>query len=448
MSRIDPHITIDETAVRRAKDCEHFIRKPLRMDHNNLVIEGPHKVLDGKSVTLKNAKEIIRGIEKPIFESAKRVGRFHSWNRLRFLLEEAGRDQKDGIGGLNDFFNLRKDLRTSQLTVLSLMLLRDPFVTQKFQVTQEGETRVVSLPPIDRTNYERLLDYMHAASKALVLAPDLRVGERAATNVKEYLHFVDDNMQILSTHNNKAIFAPIQPDLPPKDVREILEHYKASNYANIWINFNGGQWDDTYFAKVRGLLRWIDELFGTKGSPGLNSVCLYYSHVKKENEPHLKSDSALSSDIMSQFFSADFIGVNQTKQQGGLNRIDQERRIDQLIQKGEFNNRKEYIDAYKAHHTRVFDPETYYYYKIGKYPRRLTVDVEFVSRDSINRLFNSTLLRSEINRTKSQLDETGQIRPYLKRKRALTDNMDVLERLVPGLKDSDRESLTSKLGSI
>jgi hypothetical protein len=445
LTKIDPHITIDEKAIVRCKDSEHFIRKPFTIDHNGMAIEGPYKVLDAKSVTLRNASILIDKHGKSIFECAKRIEKYSSWSRLHYLVEEAGKDQKDGIAALSEFFGLRKDLRETEQTTLSLVLLRNPFSRQKFSI--EGGSKVVSLDAIDVDNYDKLLDYMHSASRACVLSPDLRFGGSGAINVKQYLDFVDHNMHILSSRNKKPIFAPIQPEIPGKDIKEILEHYKLMGYVNIWLNFNGNQWDGPYFANVRYLLRVIDELFGTKESPGLNHACLYYSHGKKEHSPNLKSDTALSSDILSQFFGADFIGVNQSRRQGGPNKKKEEDRVNALIAKGEFKDRQDYQHAYRAHHNRIFDPDSYYYYKPDKYPRNLGVDPDFVIRDSINRLYNSALLRSEIDRTRSELGNINLLKPYLKKKKALMDNPYMMKPLFTDV-PLDEKSLTAKLGGI
>ena len=133
---------------------------------------------------------------------------------------------------------------------------------------------------------------------------------------------------------------------------------------NIWINFNAGHIGGTYFTRVRTLLRILDEIIG------LNNVVLYYSHLKKEINPHMKDERAAASDILTQFFAADFIGINREPSRRIVETPqEKEERIKELIMKGEFKSVQEYESMLNYHKARIFDPNTYYYYKLDKYKR-------------------------------------------------------------------------------
>lgn len=440
MGKIDSHISIMEEP-KRAKDSEYLIRKRIKIDHSNIEIETPFKILDGKSITLNDATNIIEGIKKPIFECARRVEyRYNVWSNLYYLLTDASRDKTTG---LNDFFSLRKDLYDNYPTVLSLVFRDDPFKRKKFVIKDENdEKKNVIVPGIDGSSYESLLDYIHTGSKAFVLSPDLDLNQESRINTTSYLNFIDWNMATLSEFNKKPIFAPLQVDLNERNTDRILQHYKTKGYGRIWINFNATHLSGIYFWRVRSLLRKLDRRFG------LENVFLYYSHIKKESNPHIKDDSVLSSDIMPQFFASDFLGVNQASPRGG-DKKEMEKSIITRINNGEFKNRDAYDEAMKDHRTRIFDPSSYYYWKIEKYPRSLPLTKEYLQRSQINKLFNSFLLRKEVENTKDFLfNNDNAVRPYLKKKKALKDNSTVMNQLVFEEKASQQTRLFEKLGKL
>jgi len=432
LSKIDPHISIGE--VRRAKDSEYCIRKDITIDHLNLSVNTPFKVLEGKNVNLESAVKVAKKVSNSVFESARVVGMKHSgWDELHYLVEEA---HDDRIKGLNRFFGLRKDLSDAEpLRVLSLVLMRNPFELQKFKTKKGPQT----VPAFSKLNYTQLLDFLHVGSQAMVLSPDMNV---PGQSINSYLRFVDRNMSDLNSMNNKPIFAPIQPQLTPTELDRILSHYKLEGYVNIWVNFNGSQLGGTYFARMRTLLKRIDKRFG------LGNVTLYCTHVKKEATSNLKNDVVLSSDIMSQFFSADFMGVNYSRPRNIPKKTKEENK-NKKIADGEYLNEEEYDEDYKIHHTRVFDPRSYYYYKITKYPRQLPYSQETLTGSAFNGLLNSSLLRMEVESMKSHLSQNDDfIKPYLKKKKGLRDNPSVIRKLAYEGNAPEQTGLWSKLAGL
>lgn len=414
MSEVDSYITTGKFT--KARDSEYYVVKEIEIEHPRIRIETPYKVIEGKRINKESVNEIAESVSPKVFESGIYVAQYRSWKRLHYLLEEA---EEDRIHGLDAFFDLRKNLWDSSLTTLSLVFARNPFVENAFSSSQ-GIKRI---PPLEKDSYESLLDYVHVASKALVLSPDIRIKKGDKTIcLDEYLTFVDNNLKILSELNKKALFVPIQIHLSQKRLREVLEHYKKSGYMNIWVNFNASHIGGTYFARVRTLLRLIDEIMG------LRNTTLYFSHIKKEINPHVTDEKAVGSDILSQFFSADFIGITRNPLRVIENR---EERVEQLIMKGEFESKKEYEEAQKLHKSRIFDPKSYYYYKIDRYPHEVPFDKNvLLNRVEINKLFNSVLIYEEVERTKKFVEEQKIVKPYIKDKKALEENKEIFDTII------------------
>ncbi|MHA1300797.1 MAG: hypothetical protein ACTSO9_15375 [Candidatus Helarchaeota archaeon] len=148
-------------------------------------------------------------------------------------------------------------------------------------------------------------------------------------------------------------------------------------------------------------MRAIDDIYKAE------DVILYYSHIKKEINPHINDVKVIGSDILSQFFSPDFIGVNRSPP-----RVipDPDEMIKKVLSKGEFKSELEYKKALIFHKTRLFDPESYYYYNIDKYPHILSIDKKNLLKDEVNRLINSILVYSEIENTKNFVEKNKVIK--------------------------------------
>lgn len=406
MSEFDPHI--NKHILNKAKDCSVYNVKEIEIEHSNKKIEAPYKVLEGKKINKENATWLTENIETPIFESGAYVSQYRSWNKLYYLLEEAEETQ---TSGLDDFLGLRKKLWDSSLTTVSFVFAKNPFIENVFG-TEEGKK---SLPPLDKDSYDSLLDYIDAASKALILSPDIRIKGREKTiTIDEYIKFVDHSIKVLSEFNKKPIFAPIQIHLSQKNLKKILMHYKKQKYTNIWVNFNANNIGGTYFSRLKTLHRLINKIMG------LENVTLYFSNIKKEINPHIKDEKVVGSDILSPFFAADFIGVTREPQR--VIDENQDERIKQLVMKGEFKSKEDYEESLKLHKSRILDPESYYYYKIDKYPHKLNFDKNsLLDNTQLNKLLNSVIIYEEVEKTKKFVEEQKNIKPYLKNKKALNE---------------------------
>ncbi len=432
MSEIDSCITIESST--KARDSEYYVTREIEIEHPKIKIQTPFKVIEGKNINKDTVDRMLQNTKPQIFESGTYLARLESWRRLHYLLEEA---EDDKIHGLDSLLGLRKSLWNPSLTVISFVFTRNPFVENVFSSSKKRER----LPPLDKDSYESFLDYIHAASTALVLSPDIRIRrERESIDLDGYLKFIDYNAKTLSELNKKAIFTPIQIHLSQKRLKKVLEHYKKEGYVNIWVNFNASHIGGTYFARVRTLLRLIDNIIG------LANVTLYFSHIKKEINPHIQDEKAVGSDILSQFFSPDFIGITRSPLRVVENAED---RIEKLIMKGEFGSKEEYEEVQKLHKSRIFDPKSYYYYRIDSYPDRLPLHRNILlNNNEINKLLNSVLIHREIERTKIFVKEQKTLQSYLKNKKALVENRDIFDKIIGGENKIRQSELFEFLGKL
>ena len=434
MNEYDPHLNVE--VLTKIKDTNYAIRK-IELEKSKIKLETPYKITEGKNLSREMLTLLKHNITRPILESGVYVLQYNTWSRLKYLIEEADEER---IPGLDKIFGLRKKIWDSSPTVTSLVFARNPFVENVFGSDQNKKR----LQAIDKEGYESLLDYVHTASSAMVLAPDIRIIQKNI-DLDEYLKFVDDNVKILSTFNNKPIFAPIQTHLAQKRIRKILEHYKKQNYTNIWINFNAGHIGGTYFTRVRTLLRILDEIMG------LNNVVLYYSHLKKEINPHMNDEKAAASDILSQFFSADFIGINREPPRRIIETPqEKEERIRELIMKGEYKTVLEFEKTLQYHKARIFDPNTYYYYRLDKYPYKLPLKREMLLKRDVNKLLNSIVLYKEVENTKQFVEQQDKkvLIPYLKTKKAVEEHEEILEGIVVKEEKGKQKDLFEYLGGL
>jgi len=425
MSEFDPHLNIE--VLTKTKDTNYTIRR-IDIEHANIKLETPYKIIEGKNINKELSDFLEQNITKPILESGVYVLRYNTWSRLKYLIEEADEER---IPGLDKTFGLRKKIWDRSPTVVSLVFAKNPFVENVFGTDQNKKR----LPPFDKDCYESLLDYMHEASSAVILAPDIRIFKKNI-DLDEYLRFVDENVKILSKFNKRPIFVPIQTDLAQKRSRKILEHYKKQNYTNIWINFNASHIGGTYFTRVRTLLRLMDNIMG------LNNVVLYYSHLKKEINPHMKDEKVAASDILSQFFAADFIGINREPSRRVVETPDEkEERIKELVMRGEYKSEQEFEETLKYHKARIFDPATYYYFRLDKYPRTLPFREEMLLRSDVNKLFNSIVLYREVENTKQFVEQQDKkvLLPYIKKKKAVEEHKEILAGIIGEKEDTGKQ---------
>ncbi|RLI60224.1 MAG: hypothetical protein DRO67_09280, partial [Candidatus Asgardarchaeum californiense] len=160
MSEYDPHLNVE--VLTRTKDSNYAIRK-IELEKANIRLETPFKITEGKNITQEMSTLLKHNISKPLLESGVYVLQYNTWNRLKYLIEEADEEK---IPGLDKIFGLRKTIWDSSTTVSSLVFSRNPFIRNVFGSDQGKKI----ITPFDKESYYGLLDYIHTASSAMVLS--------------------------------------------------------------------------------------------------------------------------------------------------------------------------------------------------------------------------------------------------------------------------------------
>ena len=418
----DPHFSVDP--ITHAKDGDYSI-KQIEIEHIRRKIETPFKVLAGNGINEQDASPIAGMVSQPILEYQKFVSDIRSWNSLYHLLNEAGSER---VHGLDSFFNIKKRMWSSALTTVSLVFPKNPF--KEFS-TGSGETRK-TFPGLDENSYICLLDYVHAASKAFVLCPDVRLEKRDGMNTIEYLAFVDQSISILMDRNNRPIFAPLHIELSKKNIEAVLSHYKTRGYTNIWIDFDAKSCNDTYSSRLKTIIHLIDKIMGN------SNTTLYFSHIKKELLPHIQENKAAASDILTQFLGADFIGTDREPWRPYLGNLNNDDALAERASKNNFATNEAYLEAHAFHKHRIFDPDSYYYRNLDHYPKTLPISVSTLLKDNaINQFLNSTLMHLEVERTKKTISETRSVKKYLNTKAAIQENPGIMDNIIVPPKQPD-----------
>jgi hypothetical protein len=412
----DPHISVER--ITHAKDGDYLI-KQIELEHLRKKFETPFKVLAGNGINENDAGRVPGIPSQPFFEYQKFVSNIRSWNALHTILNDKSSSER--IQGLDSFFNIKKRMWDSALTTVSLAFPKNPFVA--FSAGPDDARK--TFPGLDENGYICLLDYIHSASKAFVLCPDVRLEKRDDISPAQYLAFVDQSISILMDRNNKPIFAPLHIDLSKKNLEEVLTHYKSRGYSNIWINFDAKSCHGIYSSRLRTIIHLIDRILENP------DVTLYFSHIKKEILPNIQDDKAPASDILTQFHGADFIGTDREPWHPVRTDWNNDDALRELASKHNFASKEEYLAAHALHKHRIFDPESYYYRNLDHYPQKLPIGSSTLLQDNaVNQFLNSALIHAEVERTKESIGEMQSVKKYLKTKAAIRENPELMENIV------------------
>lgn len=411
----DPHLSVER--ITHAKDGDYCI-KQIEIEYIRRKIETPYKVLAGSGINDQDASSIVKASFRPILEYQKFVSDIRSWISLYRLLTEAGPER---VHGLDSFFSIKKKMWNSALTTVSLVFPRNPF--NEFSTVIKGEKKI--FPGFDENSYICLLDYIHSASKAFVLCPDIWLEKREDINVTQYLSFIDQSIQILMDRNNRPIFAPVHIELSKNNLETILSHYRHQHYANIWVNFDAKSCHSTYSSRLKTIVHLIDKILGD-----LN-VTLYFSHIKKEILPNIQQEKAAAFDILTQFYGADFIGTDREPWRRPNIDWNNDDSLRELASTHNFKSKEEYLEAHILHKHRIFDPDSYYYMNLDHYPQKLPIPSDILLKNNaIYQFLNSALMQNEVERTKQTIGETESVKKYLEEKAAIRENPEILNNII------------------
>jgi len=412
----DPHISVER--ISHAKDGDYFI-KEIEVEHIRRKIQTPFKVLSGNGINELDVGAVPGLPSQPFLEYQKFVSSMRSWNALNTILTEKSSSER--VQGLDSFFSIKKRTWESALTTVSLVFPKNPFVPFSAGSDEARKT----FPGLDETSYICLLDYVHSASKAFVLCPDVRLERRDDISPSGYLAFVDQSIKILKDRNSKPIFAPLHIELSKKNLEEILTHYKAYGYSNIWINFDAKSCHGMYASRLRTIIHLIDRILENP------DVTLYFSHIKKEILPNIQDDKVAASDILTQFHGADFIGTDREPWHPMRTDWNNDDAMRELASRHNFASTEDYKAAHILHKHRIFDPESYYYRNLDHYPQKLPFAPTTLLQDNaVNQFMNSALMHFEVERTKGSIGEMQSVKKYLIGKEAFQENPGLMEDIV------------------
>ncbi len=405
MDEFDTHINID--GIIQIKDSDYYHIRDIEIEHPKLKLSTPFKILEGKNVNINNLPSFNSNLS-PIFEHYAYIAHPRSWKKLYFLLEEADREK---VPGLNKMVGINSNLWKKYPNTISFVFSKNPFRDD------------LCIKPMNYDNIYSLLDYLHSSSKLIVLSPDIVLrGGKDTIDIDEYLNFVYNCITYLSDKNNKPIFAPIQPRLSRKKLSNILNFYKEKNINNLWINLCATQIGGTYFTYIRTLIRLIEDIIG------LDNVTLYYSHIKREVDSNIFENRASASDILSQFFCADFVGINREP----FRMFNKDNKLEERIIKKGFKSVEEFNFINRLHKHRLFDPNSYYYYKVDYYPRKIDENYKnnLLNNNEFYKLQNGMLLSQEIENTKKYALEKGTLKKYINSKDAINKNTELFDNII------------------
>ncbi|ETA68462.1 hypothetical protein MettiDRAFT_1933 [Methanolobus tindarius DSM 2278] len=415
----DSHITIEEEPIAEVRNPDYCVRS-IELENIGKKLDTPFKILSGDGVTETELNHYSTALSNPIFESARFLQAPISWAGLEKYLTEYSSHKRNQ--SLRDFFKIKnKQFWDKSLTTLSLSFPRNPFEKQSFKTVEFGG--------LDDDSYLYLLNFIHANSSAFVLVPDIKI----ETNdfVSTYLEKIDFSVKILSDINSKPIFVPLPLTASENVTVKILQHYKQNKYSNIWINFNDKPCDSNFSADLRSTKQLIN-----KYMDGL-SVVLHCSHIKRGILPHLQDTQVASSDVLTQFFGADFIGVKRFG--AGRNPYaDDPEHLAQEALKNNFDTIEQYQQAKEDSATRMFDPTTYYYHNLDEYSYSTDFDMTLLRDRTHNKIVNDLLIHGEVESVKKYVEENADtsitsrpLKKYLQQKKMIQENLLIKDALIP-----------------
>lgn len=414
VDNFDSHLTCER--CERSEDVYGFSNKLISFDKRKYDnIETPFKAINMKSLS-KESTEIFSDISNQIiFDSPKYIWNERTYSAIDDINEGFVNESKRFLKIMNLVPNLIDEF-SAPIAVSSVCFSKNPF-----------EERISSnnkkYDPLDKKNFETFLQNIYAYSKGMVLVPDIRIKKingEYTIRLEDYLKTIDYFIQILSARNNKPIFVPIQTNLTKKITRKILGHYQKKGYTNLWVNFGGGSVKGRNLAGLRFILSYLDRNFDSE------DYFLYYTHMKQEIKRHIKEDKAPASDILFQFVGGEIIGADREFSGLAFDGPSKE----ELAAKNNYSSVKEYEREKDLDKNRIFDPETYYYYKATSHPS-LTIPneskIDFID-STRGKAINEKFKLEEIEAVKD-VSRKGRLKRYLNKKPMLNQEKDIKQHI-------------------
>ena len=370
------------------KNSEFNIR---RFKVGKIRIEKPTKVLDAKTISLRVFQNYENEFDVKIFESSIYVQQ----NRIERILKES--DNK----AVANHFNFRRWMKEYNFAVTT---------TLRFNPIREYSLKKV----------QRYLRYVYEYSNPFVFAPNIKIekykkiGKKnvkvTIADLKDYIQFVDEIVEFLDKRNSKIIFVPISLRFGINDLVRLINHYLQQEYKCLWVDFEGTPVSETRIARLRVIFDEIEE------KEELENTVVYATNIRREIISNLADPKSPASDVLTSLIGANVIGTNREPQRP------------QEAEKGKEIDRGELL----KHKARLFDPQTYYYFKVLDYIeeewRRTTL-----LRKNINTIENAKRLGLEFDSQANFFLDNGTIKDYVSSKPMLNEykNGELLSTLFP-----------------
>lgn len=409
MSDFDPHITVE--LIEEAKDVNCKV-KEITLDNHKLKIETPFKILSGKHLTKDVVNQISENLKNPLFEIDKFYDYPNTYKKLADTIRYGG-PNGPWTSELKNNYGLTSSLEDNfgKNVILSSVFQYYPLNDITLRKKPKEYAR------LGKDEYSAYLKYIHGASTAFVLTPDVILPPIAKRtfSIDEYLRFLDFSIETLQKYNNKPIFVPVQIDLPMSDLKQVLGHFRGDGFTNIWINFKAQRCEKSHAAKLGIILEQIDQFF--KGE----DYIIYSSHIKQERDA--RENMIPAYDMFPPFRGADFVGITRNRRYSNIDGDP-----DELAQKKGFEDHAAYKAAVDLRKLSLFDADSYKYLIPSIYPKN-TVDDEIFEviqkkQPSCN-LFNDICINNELENVRAQITETKIVRPYLESKAGVIEGKDV-----------------------
>jgi len=204
-------------------------------------------------------------------------------------------------------------------------------------------------------------------------------------DIRQYMEFVDDCFQLLSSKNNKPIFVPLSLRLSFKELDTLIEHYINKEYYNYWFDFEGKSINPNTLSRIRRIFNII------KNKGYFPKTISFFTNIKREIISNVKLNESPASDILSSIAGANIIGVNREPPRPLSNLVPQ---------------------SPPEHKARIFESKNYYYVKTND--SKLYQKNRYVT-------YNSVILDKELSNQTENFFKEYKIYDYLKDKNMLKE---------------------------
>lgn len=224
----------------------------------------------------------------------------------------------------------------------------------------------------------------------------------------EYIRFVDEIVEFLDKRNDKHIFVPISLRFGINELVRLIKQYLKKEYKCLWFDFEGAPVSETRIARIRVIFDEIEE------KEELENTVIYATNVRREIVSNFRHSKSPASDVLASLVGANIIGTNREppKPQESKQKID----------------KKELL----KHKARIFDPQSYYYFKVIDYVAGETQKSTLLKKD-INMIENAKRLDKEFESQTEFFLENNSIKDYVSKKSMLKEykNGELLTALFP-----------------